>query len=145
MAQSLKQKITKLADQFNIDAIIQTAQEVKVEQADIQAWNALSTDEKTDWFMQQCAKYNLTTRQLSNQIKVDQLQEVGKHRGDNAYFTVFLPRNEKIGSDELSAWHLEIGGAYVTQRNGGIWSTAPGLKGKEKQIAEVIRLHKLGQ
>jgi hypothetical protein len=145
MAQSLKQKITKLADQFNIDAIIQTAQEVKVEQVDIQAWTALSTEQKTKWFMDQCAKYNLTTYQRANQINVNELEEIGKHGGKKAYFTVFLPRNEIIGSNELSDWKLEIGGAYVTDNNGGIWSTAKGLKGKEKQIAEVMRLHAKGE
>jgi hypothetical protein len=40
---------------------------------------------------------------------------------------------------------LEIGGAYITERNGGIWSTAPGVEGKELQIAEVVRLHRQGE
>jgi hypothetical protein len=141
MAQSLKQKLIKLADQFNIDAIIQTAQEVKLEQTDTQAWQALTTDEKTDWFMQQCAKYNLSAKIVdSYRIIVKELP-----CGDNAYFTVFLPRNETIGSDRLSQWKLEIGGSYFKDVNGGIWSTAPGLKGKERQIAEVMRLHNLGE
>ena len=145
MAQSLTQKIEKLAAQFNIDAIIKTAQQVKLDTEDTKAWEALSTEEKTAWFMAQCAKYNLTTHQYSNQIKVDQLPEIGKHGGNKAYFTVFLPRNEKIGSDELSNWRLEIGGAYVGSNNGGIWTTHPGINGKEKPIAEVMRLHKKGE
>ena len=145
MAQSLTQKINKLAEQFNIDAIIKTAQQIKVDVDDRAQWDAMSTEEKTAWFMAQCAKYNLTTHQISNQIKVDQLPEIAKHGGTKAYFTVFLPRNEKIGSNELSPWHLEIGGAYIGTNNGGIWSTHKGLKGKENQIAEVIRLHKQGE
>lgn len=145
MAQSLTQKINKLAEQFNIDAIIKTAQQVKADNEDTAQWNAMSTEEKTAWFMNQCAKYNLTTYQYSNQIKVNELQEIKNHGGTKAYFTVFLPRNEIIGSDELSPWKLEIGGAYIGTNNGGIWSTHPGLKGKEKQIAEVIRLHNLGE
>lgn len=145
MAQSLTTKIEKLAAQFNIDAIIKTAQQVKVDTEDTKAWNALSTDQKTDWFLAQCSSYGLTTHQRSNQIKVDELPEIGKHDGTKAYFTVFLPRNESIGRDDLSPWKLEIGGSYIRSENGGIWSTHPGLRGKEKQIAEVIRLHKLGQ
>ena len=145
MAQSLTHKIEKLAAQFNIDAIIKTAQQVKLDTEDTKAWDALTTDEKTAWFMEQCQQYGLTTHQRSNQIKVDQLPEIGQHGGTRAYFTVFLPRSEKIGSDDLSPWKLEIGGSYIRNENGGIWSTHPGLKGKEKQIAEVIRLNKLGQ
>lgn len=145
MAQSLTQKINKLAEQFNIDAIIQTAQQVKLDREDTLAWDALTTEEKTQWFMDQCAKYNLTTYQISNQIKVNELPEIGKHGGTKAYFTVFLPRNESIGKDDLSSWHMEIGGAYIREVNNGIWATHSGLKGKEKQIAEVIRLHNLGQ
>lgn len=145
MAQSLKQKITKLADQFNIDAIIQTAQQVKIDAEDKAQWDAMTTEAKTEWFLAQCALYNLTTHQYSNQIKVNELAEIGKHSGSKAYFTVFLPRNEIIGSDELSDWKLEIGGAYISENNGGIWSTHPGLKGKEKQIAEVMRLHSKGE
>jgi hypothetical protein len=145
MAQSLKQKITKLADQFNIDAIIQTAQEVKVEQVDIQAWTALSTEQKTKWFMDQCAKYKLTPEVIQHdgtdwRICVKELKET-----DKAYFTVFLPHIDAWRGVETEAWHLEIGGAYVTDNNGGIWSTAKGLKGKEKQIAEVMRLHAKGE
>lgn len=145
MAQSLTQKIEKLAAQFNIDAIIKTAQQVKADTEDTKAWNAMTTEAKTQWFMAQCEKYGLNTHQYSNQIKVDQLPEIGQHRGTKAYFTVFLPRNEIIGSNELSDWKLEIGGSYIKENNGGIWVTHPGLKGKEQQISEVIRLHKLGQ
>jgi hypothetical protein len=145
MAQTLKSKITKLAQAYSITAIIETAKEVQVEQADIQNWEILSTDQKTDWFLNQCKLYGLTTRQRSNQIFIEELPEIGKHQGSRAYFTVFLPRNEKIGSNELSDWKLEIGGAYIESINGGIWSTHPGIKGKERQIAEVMRLHKLGQ
>jgi hypothetical protein len=146
MAQSLTQKIEKLAAQFNIDAIIKTAQQVKVDAEDTRAWDAMSTDEKTAWFMAQCSSYGLTTRQRANQIIIEELREVGDHMGTKAYFTVFLPRNESIGRPEqLSDWKLEIGGSYIRSENGGIWSTHPGLKGKEKQIAEVIRLNKLGQ
>jgi hypothetical protein len=145
MAQSLTQKIEKLAAQFNIDAIIKTAQQVKVDAEDTRAWDVLATDEKTAWFLAQCASYGLTTRQRANQIIIEELCEIGKHGGTKAYFTVFLPRNESIGKDDLSPWKLEIGGSYIRSENGGIWSTHSGLKGKEKQIAEVIRLHKLGQ
>ena len=145
MAQSLTQKIEKLAAQFNIDAIIKTAQQIKTDAEDKAQWLAMSTEEKTAWFLDQCAKYNLTTHQRSNQIIVDQLPEIGKHGGNKAYFTVFLPRNEKIGSDELSDWRLEIGGAYIGSNNGGIWTTHPGINGKEKQIAEVMRLHQKGE
>lgn len=145
MAQSLTQKIEKLAAQYNIDAIIKTAQQVKLDSEDTNAWNALTTEAKTAWFLDQCAKYNLTTHQRANQIIVDELREVGNHNGSKAYFTVFLPRNESIGKDDLSDWKLEIGGSYIRSENGGIWSTHPGLKGKEKQIAEVMRLHNLGQ
>jgi hypothetical protein len=145
MAQSLTTKIEKLAAQFNIDAIIKTAQQVKADTEDTKIWEALTTEQKTAWFMAQCEQYGLTTTQRSNQIKVDQLPEIGKHSGTKAYFTVFLPRKEIIGSDELSDWKLEIGGSYIRDENGGIWSTHPGLRGKEKQIAEVIRLNKLGK
>jgi len=153
MAQSLTTKIEKLAAQFNIDAIIKTAQQVKADTEDTKVWEALTTEQKTAWFMAQCEQYGLTTTQQSNQIKVDQLPEIGKHKETKAYFTVFLPRKLPFKivngrcyrSDELSDWKLEIGSSYKRDKNGGIWSTHPGLKGKEKQIAEVMRLHKLGK
>ena len=145
MAQTLKSKIIKLAQAYSITAIIDTAKEVQIEKADTDAWAVLTTEEKTQWFMEQCAKYNLTTNQRSNQIIVNQLPEIGKHGGSKAYFTVFLPRNESIGKDDLSDWKLEIGGSYIRDENSGIWPTHPGLRGKEKQIAEVMRLHNLGQ
>ena len=146
MAQSLTTKIHKLADQFNINAIIETAQKVKFQLEDTDAWNRLSTEEKTQWFYDQCDVYGLTTKQISNQIKVNELPEIGTHKGTKAYFTVFLPRNESIGNpDQLSDWRLEIGGAYIGKNNGGIWPTAKGLKGKEKQIERVMELHYHGE
>jgi hypothetical protein len=44
MAQSLTHKIEKLAAQFNNDAIIKTAQQVKLDTEDTKAWDALSTE-----------------------------------------------------------------------------------------------------
>ena len=65
--------------------------------------------------------------------------------GKGAYFVVFLPRESSWRGTETDAWHLEIGGSYSTNKNGGIWSTAPGLIGKERQIEQVIRLHNQGE
>ncbi len=144
MAQSLKSKIRKLSEAYNISAIIQTAEEVMYEIHDQAVWDAMSTDQKTQWFYDQCKKYNLTTKQISNQIKVVELPEIGQHKGTRAYFTVFLPRQEGITNKRMSEWRLEIGGAYITPNNGGIWMTNPGLKGKERQIAEVMKLNKEG-
>ncbi len=146
MAQSLTNKVRKLAAIYNIDLIIQTAIDVRNALLDEQAWSNLTDDQKTNWFLDQCKKYNLTTSQHGHQIIVNELRAVGNHNGSKAYFTVFLPREEIIGSDELSDWRLEIGGAYNDYKiNGGFWTTAEGLKGKEQQIAEVMRLHALGQ
>ncbi len=142
----MKSKIRKLASQFNIDSIIQTAVEVRNEIQDEQVWNNMTTQEKTDWFYNQCAKYNLTTKiiyqdDIPFRIVVEEFH--GKHY-ESAYFTVFLPVEQRFELD-MEPWHLEIGGAYVSQKNGGIWATARGLKGKEKQISEVMRLHHLGE
>jgi len=145
MAQSLKSKIRKLSDQFNIDSIVETAVEVRNELIDEQVWNNMTAQQKTDWFYDQCAKYNLTTRQRGNHIIVNELPEIGKHDGTRAYFTVFLPDEDAVRGTGHDAWHLEIGGAYISNNNGGIWTTSHGLKGKEKQIAEVMRLHNLGE
>jgi hypothetical protein len=144
MAQSLKSKIRKLSDQFNINSIVESAIEVRNELIDEQAWNVLTEDQKLQWFYNQCKQYNLTTSQHGHQISVQELPCIGKHRGSKAYFCAFLPESlHEDGSRE--GFHLEIGGAYITQNNGGIWSTNRGLKGKEKQIAEVMRLHNLGE
>ena len=145
MAQTLKSKISKLAQAYSITAIIETAKEVQIEQADILAWDTLTIEEKTQWFLDQCAKYNLTTRTVDHQniprrICVDEFKS-----SDAAYFTVFLPHPVWETENLPEGWHLEIGGAYVGPNNGGIWITHAGLKGKEKQIAEVMRLHKLGE
>lgn len=144
MAQSLSTKIRKLSEQFNIDAIISTATEVKSQIQDEADWNRLSDTEKTAWFISQCDKYNLTVEFIQHKAENFRIviKEFGNNR-DNAYFTVFLPHKDRY--ERLEPWHLEIGGAYITERNGGIWTTARGLKGKEKQIAEVMRLHKEGQ
>lgn len=145
MAQSLTQKLSKLADQYNIDAIIKTAQQIKTDAEDKAQWLAMSTEEKTKWFLDQCAKYNLTAEFIGHKdshwrICVKELKE-----GNKAYFTVFLPHEDSYRGTGSDAWHLEIGGCYVGENNGGIWTTHPGLKGKEKQIAEVIRLHNQGE
>ena len=146
MAQTLKSKISKLAQAYSITAIIDTAKEVQIEQADIQAWEILTIEEKTQWFLDQCAKYNLTTRTV-NHDGIPRRICVEEWKGsDTAYFTVFLPHPVWASDNDTGCgWHLEIGGAYVGPNNGGIWGTHAGLKGKEKQIAEVMRLHKLGQ
>jgi hypothetical protein len=141
MAQTLKSKLNKLSQAYSITAIIETAKEIQTEQADKMIWDAMSTEEKTQWFLNQCARYNLTPEFIQDwRICVKELKE-----GTKAYFTVFLPHKDAFRGTESDAWHLEIGGAYIGDNNGGIWTTHPGLKGKERQIAEVIRLHKLGQ
>lgn len=145
MAQSLKSKVRKLAEQFNIDAIVKTAKEVQLDIQDEQAWDQLSNQEKLDWFYAQCKKYNLTTKQISNQISVIELPCVGKHHGTKAYFCVFLPKSMHEDGYREDEFHLEIGSAYASLKHGEIWTTSAGLKGKEKQIAEVIRLNKLGK
>ena len=150
MAQSLKQKIHKLSDQFNITAIISTAKDVQAELADIAAWNSMTVEGKTQWFIDQCAKYNLTVTDLSicnvehnylNRIIVNEFEH--EYSSQHPYFTVFLPHHKVwrgVGDD---AWQLEIGSAYASHKHGEIWTTARGLKGKEKQISEVMRLRKL--
>jgi hypothetical protein len=139
MAQTLTSKITKLAEIYSITAIIDTAKQVQKEQADIAVWDAMSTDEKTEWFLNQCSKYNLTTEEIGHQIKVIELPEIGKHGGTRAYFTAFMPREQD------PEFHIEIGSAYASSKHGTIWPTARGLKGKEFQIQQVIRLHKEGK
>ena len=133
MAQSLKSKITQLSNAFNIDAIIDTANEIKTEIADQAVWEAMSADQKTEWFLGQCKKYNLTPEIEERSIYVKELSS----NGERAYFIAFLPRKGVT-------WHLEIGGSYNHKVNGGLWSPSPGLKGKERQIAEVIKLNKAG-
>ena len=145
MVQSLKSKVKKLTEAYSITAIIETAKEVQIEQADRALWNAMSTDQKTKWFYDQCKKYNLTTRQIGNQISINELPCVGKHSGHRAYFCVFLPDDQAWRGNGQEGWHLEIGGAYIGRENGGIWATSPGLKGKEIQIAEVMKLNKAGK
>ena len=145
MAQSLKSKVRKLAEQFNIDAIINTAKEVQFDLQDEHDWNIMSNQQKLDWFYNQCKMYGLTTKQFSNQISVNELPCVGKHHGTKAYFCVFLPKSMHEDGFREDHFHLEIGSAYASPKHGEIWSTAYGLKGKEKQIAEVIRLNKLGK
>lgn len=149
MAQSLKYKVRKLAEQFNISAIISTAQEVQADMADEANWNALTADQKTQWFLTQCAKYGLTVTNHSlakeqhnyiNRITVNEFKVPNHYQ--YPYFTVFLPHHTAwrgVGDD---AWHLEIGSAYASPEHGEIWNTHPGLRGKEKQIAEVMRLRK---
>lgn len=144
MAQTIKNRIRTLAAKYDIDAIIKMAEEVKEDMADEQAWNNLTEKQKVDWFYAQCKKYKLTTEQFSNQIAVKELPCVGNHRGTRAYFCAFLPKSlHEEGHRE--GFKLEIGSAYASQKYGHIWETHPGLKGKEKQIAEVIRLNKLGK
>jgi hypothetical protein len=145
MAQTLKSKIKKLSEIYSITAIIETAEELKIEKTDQALWDAMSTEEKTKWFYDQCEKYNLTWSQHTNQISIDQLPCVGKHSGHRAYFCVFLPhKTDNFRGADDNAWHLEIGGAYIGRENGGIWATSPGLKGKERQIAQVMELNKAG-
>ena len=139
MAQSLKLKVRKLAEQFNINAIITTAQEVQVDMADEAAWNAMSNQERLDWFKEQCAKYGLTIRQFSNQLSINEFKH--KNSYEHPYFCVFLPQ-ELHEDGGRKNFHLEIGSAYASAKHGDIWSTHPGLKGKERQIAEVMRLRK---
>lgn len=144
MAQTIKNRIRTLATKYDIDAIIKMAKEVKEDMADEQAWNNLTDKQKLDWFYAQCKKYKLTTEQFSNQIAIKELPAIGKHRGTRAYFCAFLPESlHKEGHRD--GFHVELGSAYLSSKNDGIWSTHPGLKGKERQIAEVIRLHKLGK
>ena len=141
MAQSLKLKVRKLAEQFNINAIISTAQEVQMDMADAAAWDALSNQERLDWFNGQCAKYGLTTKQFSNQLSIKEFKHPLSYQ--HPYFCVFLP--EELHEEGREHFKLEIGSAYASPAHGDIWSTHPGLKGKEQQIAEVMRLRKLLQ
>lgn len=142
MAQSLKLKVRKLAEQFNINAIISTAQEVQLDMADEAAWNALSNQQRLDWFLGQCKLYNLTICQLHNQLSIVEFKH--KNSYQHPYFCVFLPK-ELHEEGRRDNFHLEIGSAYASPKHGDIWYTHPGLKGKEQQIAEVMRLRKLQQ
>lgn len=139
MAQSLKSKVRKLAEQFNIDAIIQTAQEIKTDILDEQEWQRMNNDAKLEWFLNICNQNGLTVTTRAHQISVNELPAVGKHHGTKAYFCAFLPREQD------NEFHIEIGSAYASTKHGEIWYTHPGKLGKEKQIAEVIRLNKLGK
>lgn len=139
MAQSLKLKVRKLAEQFNINAIISTAQEVQLDMADEAVWNALSNQERLDWFNGQCAKYGLTTKPLSRQLSITEFTRPNSYQ--HPYFCVFLPK-ELHEEGQHENFYLEIGSAYASPKHGDIWATHPGLKGKEKQIAEVMRLRK---
>ena len=139
MAQSLKLKVRKLAEQYNIHAIISTAQEVQLDMADEAAWDALSNQERLDWFNSQCAKYGLTTKEFSNQLSIVEFKRPNSYQ--HPYFCVFLPK--ELHEEGREKFKLEIGSAYASPKHGDIWATHPGLKGKEKQIAEVMRLRKL--
>ena len=139
MAQSLKHKVRKLAEQFNIAAIISTAQEVQVDMADEAAWNALTNQQRLDWFQAQCKFYNLTIEQFSNQLSINEFKLPKSYQ--HPYFCVFLPK-ELHEDGYREDFHLEIGSAYASTAHGDIWYTHPGLNGKEKQIAEVMRLRK---
>ena len=145
MAQTLKSKIRKLAEQYNIEAIVKMSNEVRSDILDEQNWDAMSNTQKLQWFYDQCTKYNLTVKQFSNQLAINELPCVGQHRGTKAYFCVFLPKDMHEDGDRDNEFHLEIGSAYANEKFGEIWPTARGLIGKEKQIAEVIRLNKLGK
>lgn len=129
MAQSLKHKIRILAEQFNIDAVISTAQEVKADTQDSAVWDAMSDSQKTQWFEQQCAKHNLTIQYNKGSMYVNEF-----HNQTELYFIAWLPKQSKTASDP---WHLEIGNTLSN-----IWPTNRGLKSKEMQIAEVMRLRK---
>ena len=132
MAQTLKSKISKIAQAYSLTAIIDTAKQLQIDQADRMLWDSMSSEQKTEWFLAQCKKYNLTPDIDENSIYINEL----KSNGQRAYFIVFLPRKNQ-------EWHLEIGGSY-SKDNGGMWSTKSGLKGKELQIAEVMKLNKAG-
>jgi hypothetical protein len=140
MAQTLKSKVRKLAEQFNIDAIVKAAKEVQFDIQDEQDWKRMSNDEKLKWFLEVCDKNNLTVKINGHQISVNELPVTGTHLGTKAYFCAFLPRE-----NQNENFHLEIGSAFASAKHGEIWYTNPGKVGKEKQIAEVIRLNKLGK
>jgi len=124
MAQSLTSKINKLALTYSIAAIIDTAKQVQKEQADIAVWDAMSNEEKTEWFLDQCKKYNLTPLHYENSIYVKEF-----HAQHEPYFVAWL---ETCGTGH---WHLEIGNSLYN-----IWPTASGIKGQEEQIKQVMRL-----
>ena len=145
MAQSLKSKIRKLTYQYNVEAIIDTAHEVRADIKDEEDWIVMSNEEQLQWFYDQCKHYGLTTKQRSNHISVVELPEVGNHGGPKAYFTVFLPSSMHEDGDWEHGIHLEIGSAYANSKAGQIWPRHPGKRGKEKQIAEVMRLHMIGK
>ena len=109
-------------------------------------WNKMTAEQKTDWFINQCKKYNLTVKTRYNKentpirLYVEELPCTNK-----AYFTAFLPHKHFYRGQTDDAWTLEIGGSYVGNNNGGIWKTDPGLLGKELQIKDVMDLHQIGQ
>lgn len=127
MAQSLKSKISKLAQAYSITAIIDTAKQVQIEQADIAVWDAMSNKEKTEWFLGQLTKYNLTPEYNKTSIHVKEFTS-----SKEPYFIAWMPV-----SDE---WHLEIGNTLYN-----IWPTARGIKGQEEQIKQIMRLRKEGK
>jgi hypothetical protein len=139
MAQSLKHKVRKLAEQFNISAIISTAQEVQADITDEAAWNALSNQQRLDWFEAQCKLHGLTIKPFSNQLSINEFKLPKSYQ--HPYFCVFLPA-ELHAEGRREDFHLEIGSAYASPAHGDIWPTHPGLKGKERQITEVMRLRK---
>ena len=123
-----------MSQAYSITAIIDTAKQVQQEIADKTIWDAMSLDQKTEWFLAQCKKHNLTPEINKESIYIKEL----KSGGQKAYFIAFLPR-------ENSGWHMEIGGSYYREKNGGLWSTASGIIGKEMQIEQVMRLHNQGE
>jgi len=129
MAQTLTSKITKLAEIYSITAIIDTAKQVQKEQADIAVWDAMSADEKTEWFLNQLKKYNLTPFHVETAIYVKEFIN-----SKEPYFIAWL---ENCGT---GYWHIEIGNSLYN-----IWPTARGIKGQEEQIKQVMRLRKEGK
>lgn len=129
MAQTLKSKITKLAQAYSINAIIDTAKQVQIEQTDIAIWDAMTDEEKTEWFLNQLTKYNLTPVHHENSIYVKEFKNINE-----PYFIAWL------STSGLGYWHIEIGNSLYN-----IWPTARGLKGIEEQIKQVMRLRKEGK
>jgi len=127
MAQTLKSKVSKLAQAYSITAIIDTAKQVQIEQADIAIWDAMSTDEKTEWFLNQCKKYNLTPLHFETAIYIKEFVN-----SKEPYFIAWL---ENCGT---GYWHIEIGNSLSN-----IWPTSPGIKGQEEQIKQVMRLRQM--
>jgi hypothetical protein len=139
MAQSLKHKIRKLSDQYNIDSIIQTTKIIQKELKDEAVWDSMTDQEKTIWFLDVCQKLKLNTEIFSENNKPCRIIIKEFDDPNKAYFTVFFPRNG-------DPWHLEIGGSFTnSKRNGGIWQTAKGKNAKIDQIQQVMRLHWNGE